>query len=78
MSLLMLKHDCCVNICHSQTPRDVMIKQIGEADILVACCGQPDYIKAEWLKTGTLVIDVGITYIGDMIYGDVELNDLTL
>lgn len=39
------------------------INQVGQADILVAAIGKPNYVKGDWLKPGAVVIDVGINYI---------------
>ena len=60
--LLMKYHDAQVTLCHSRTPKEEMIKCIGEADILVACIGIPNFVRPEWLREGQIVIDVGITY----------------
>ena len=50
--LLMKYHDAQVTLCHSRTPKEEMIKCIGEADILVACIGIPNFVRPEWLKEG--------------------------
>jgi len=34
---------------------------VHNSDILVACCGDPYFIKSDWIKEGAIVIDVGIT-----------------
>jgi methylenetetrahydrofolate dehydrogenase (NADP+)/methenyltetrahydrofolate cyclohydrolase len=55
--------NCTVTLCHSQT------KNIAElcrsADIIVAALGRPDFIKADMVKDGAIVIDVGITRVPD-------------
>lgn len=55
--------DCTVTLCHSNT------KNIEEftrnADIVVAALGQPGFLKADMIKEGAIVIDVGITRIPD-------------
>lgn len=51
---------------------------------MVAACGSPDFVRAEWLKEGAVVVDVGITYEekpdgnGCEIYGDVQFTEETL
>jgi methylenetetrahydrofolate dehydrogenase (NADP+)/methenyltetrahydrofolate cyclohydrolase len=51
--------NCTVTICHSQTKN---IKELClEADIIVAALGRPEFITADMVKEGTVVIDVGIT-----------------
>lgn len=60
--LLMQHHDASVTLCHSRTPQSELIKSVNHADILVACIGAPNFVQPEWIKPGSIVIDVGITY----------------
>jgi methylenetetrahydrofolate dehydrogenase (NADP+)/methenyltetrahydrofolate cyclohydrolase len=67
MSILLssnLPHgNCTVTICHSHTPD---IKNIcAKADILVAALGKPGFVTADMVKSGAVVIDVGITRVTD-------------
>jgi len=66
MSLLVQKSDganATVTVCHSRTP------DIGEitrqADILIAAIGKSEFVKAEMVKDGAVVIDVGINRVED-------------
>ena len=61
LSLLLAKQDCCVAVCHSKTPLDELITQVQKADIVVACCGDAEFIQASWVKQDAIIIDVGIT-----------------
>jgi methylenetetrahydrofolate dehydrogenase (NADP+) / methenyltetrahydrofolate cyclohydrolase len=55
--------NCTVTICHSHT---VNLKELCQsADIIVAALGRPHFIKADMVKEGAVVIDVGITRIED-------------
>jgi methylenetetrahydrofolate dehydrogenase (NADP+) / methenyltetrahydrofolate cyclohydrolase len=55
--------NCTVTICHSQTTN---IKEFClQADIVVAALGKPEFIKADMIKEGAVVIDVGITRVED-------------
>jgi methylenetetrahydrofolate dehydrogenase (NADP+)/methenyltetrahydrofolate cyclohydrolase len=55
--------NCTVTICHSHTPN---LKEIClQADILVAALGRPEFVKADMVKEGAVVIDVGITRVED-------------
>lgn len=55
--------NCTVTICHSHTPN---LKEIClQADILVAALGRPEFVKADMIKPGAVVIDVGITRVTD-------------
>jgi methylenetetrahydrofolate dehydrogenase (NADP+) / methenyltetrahydrofolate cyclohydrolase len=71
MFLELLMARCTVTICHSKT-RDLPAKVRG-ADIVVAAVGVPDFVKADWIKPGAVVIDVGINRREDgRLCGDVD------
>jgi len=71
ISMMLLARNCTVTMVHSRTRE--LEREIGEADILVAALGKPNFIKANWLKPGAIVIDVGINRLPDgTIVGDVE------
>ena len=61
MAQLLLQESCTVTIAHSRT-RDLPAVCRG-ADILVVAVGRPHMIKADWIKPGATVIDVGINRI---------------
>jgi methylenetetrahydrofolate dehydrogenase (NADP+) / methenyltetrahydrofolate cyclohydrolase len=78
-AMLLLKKDCTVTICHSRTPDIPAVTR--QADILVAAVGRPFMVKADWVKPGATVIDVGTTRIddpaapkGSRIVGDVDFD----
>ena len=48
--------DATVTVCHS---RSRLVKKCQEADIIIAALGQPNFVKAEMVKEGAVVIDVG-------------------
>jgi methylenetetrahydrofolate dehydrogenase (NADP+)/methenyltetrahydrofolate cyclohydrolase len=52
-----------VTVCHSRTAN--LAEVTSEADILVAAIGIPEFVKAEMVKPGAVVIDVGINRIDD-------------
>ncbi len=58
---LLLQADCTVTIAHSRTQDLAAVCR--EADILVAAVGRPQMIKADWIKPGATVIDVGINRV---------------
>lgn len=58
---LLLQADCTVTIAHSRTVDLPAVCR--EADILVAAVGQPRMVKADWIKPGAAVIDVGINRV---------------
>lgn len=61
MAQLLLNDSCTVTIAHSKT-RDLPAV-CREADILVAAVGRPQMVKADWIKPGAAVIDVGINRV---------------
>ena len=55
--------NCTVTICHSHTKN---LKEIClQGDIIVAASGIPEFVKADMVKEGAVVIDVGITRVED-------------
>lgn len=58
MAQLLLQENCTVTIAHSRTKDIETICR--QADILVAAVGRPQMVKADWIKKGAIVIDVGI------------------
>jgi 5,10-methylene-tetrahydrofolate dehydrogenase/methenyl tetrahydrofolate cyclohydrolase len=63
VALMLNVANATVTICHSRTPD--ASSYIREADILVAAIGKPNYVPANWLKPGAVVIDVGTNKIDD-------------
>ena len=73
MSLELLLAGCTVTICHRFT-KD-LADQIRRADILVVGVGKPGLIKGEWIRPGSIVIDVGINRTSEgKLVGDVEFE----
>ena len=71
MAMMLLEANATVTICHSRTQNlPALIKQ---ADILVGAVGKPEFIKAEWIKDGAVVVDAGYHPGG---VGDIELAPL--
>ncbi len=74
-ALLMLHQNATVTICHRQTQD--LPAETAQADILIVAAGQPKFIKAEHIKTGAVVIDVGITKNADnQMVGDVDSSQI--
>src|SRR5881275_2355499 len=63
MALLLMHANATVTICHSKT-RDLP-GVVRRADIVVAAMGKAGYVQADWLKSGSAVIDVGTNRITD-------------
>ncbi len=70
MAMLLLNADATVTVCHSKT---VNLKQItSQADILIAAIGRPNFVTADMVKSGAIVIDVGINRVDGKLCGDVD------
>ncbi len=63
VSLLLLRENATVTICHSRTKDLSSIAR--SADILVAAIGRAEYVKGDWIKPGAVVIDVGVNRVED-------------
>jgi methylenetetrahydrofolate dehydrogenase (NADP+) / methenyltetrahydrofolate cyclohydrolase len=85
ISILLAKNtnpgNCTVTLCHSRTIK--LNETINNADIIIAALGKPGFIKAEMVKKGVVIIDVGITRIEDKskksgyrISGDVDFENV--
>jgi methylenetetrahydrofolate dehydrogenase (NADP+) / methenyltetrahydrofolate cyclohydrolase len=66
-ALLFLAEDCTVTIAHSRTQD--LSAVCRSADILVAAVGRPEMVKADWIKPGACVIDVGINRVANPAKG---------
>lgn len=74
--------NCTVTICHSHTAN---LKNIAlQADIIIAALGRAEFVKADMVKEGAIVIDVGITRVEDAtsktgyrIKGDVDFENVS-
>jgi methylenetetrahydrofolate dehydrogenase (NADP+)/methenyltetrahydrofolate cyclohydrolase len=71
MAMMLLQKNATVTICHSRTKNLPDI--IAQADILVGAVGKPEFIKADWVKEGAVVVDAGYHPGG---VGDIELSAL--
>lgn len=75
MVLELLIAGCTVTACHKFTPREVLQRQVEQADILVVAVGRPGLVPGEWVKPGAVVIDVGINRMDDgRLVGDVGFD----
>jgi 5,10-methylene-tetrahydrofolate dehydrogenase/Methenyl tetrahydrofolate cyclohydrolase len=79
-SLLLVRENATVTICHSRTENLAAI--VREADILIAAIGRPKFVRGDWVKPGAIVIDVGINRVEDSgakngyrLVGDVDFEE---
>lgn len=73
--------DCTVTVAHSRTAN--LEEVCSKADILIAAIGQPEFVKADMVKEGAVVIDVGTTRVpnaatksGFKLTGDVKFDEV--
>ena len=72
LASLLLNANATVTVCHSRTPD--LAGVCRRADILVAAVGSPRLVKADWVKPGAAVIDVGVNRTDDGLVGDVDFE----
>lgn len=70
MASLLLQANATVTITHSRT-KDLP-QVVSAADIVVAAVGRPNMVKADWVKAGAVVIDVGINRVEETTDGEVR------
>lgn len=61
VAALLLRENCTVTIAHSRTKN--LASVVKEADLVVAAVGIPEMVRGDWIKSGAIVIDVGINRI---------------
>lgn len=74
LSTLLLNNDCTLTIVHSKSHNIQEITK--QADILVAACGKAKLVKKDWVKSGAIVIDVGINRVDGKLCGDVDFEEV--
>jgi methylenetetrahydrofolate dehydrogenase (NADP+)/methenyltetrahydrofolate cyclohydrolase len=74
MSQLLLLEGCTVTVTHRFT-RDTAA-EARQADIVVAAVGKPGLVRADWIKPGATVIDVGINRVDGKVVGDVAYDEV--
>jgi methylenetetrahydrofolate dehydrogenase (NADP+)/methenyltetrahydrofolate cyclohydrolase len=74
--------NCTVTVCHSHTKN--LSELCRSADIIVAALGKPEFVKADMVKDGAIIIDVGITRVPDAskksgftLKGDVDFANVS-
>jgi methylenetetrahydrofolate dehydrogenase (NADP+)/methenyltetrahydrofolate cyclohydrolase len=70
VSMLLQQRHATVTMCHSRT-RD-LAAEVARADVVVAAVGVPGLVRADWIKEGAAVVDVGITRTEAGLAGDVD------
>lgn len=75
MALELLNRGATVTICNSKTKH--LSNVTKEADILIVAVGKPKLVKSSWVKSSSIIIDVGINRLTNgMLCGDVDFDDV--
>ncbi len=74
MGMLLLHKNGTVTICHSRTKN--LAEICRNADILVAAVGKANFVTADMVKEGAVVIDVGMNRVDGKLYGDVKFDEV--
>ena len=73
ISLMLMKKDATVTVCHKFTKN--LREIVQSADILISACGQAEMIRGDWLKEDVIIVDIGISHVTregkDVVVGDV-------
>ncbi len=78
LSLMMLNEFATTTVCQIATSEKGDIKShTKRADILVVAVGKAEMVKADWVKDGAVVIDVGINHLDGKIMGDVSFEEVS-
>src|SRR6202008_1370523 len=71
-AFLLVRENATVTVCHSRT-RD-LARHVKDAEILVVAAGHPGLIRADMVRRGVVVVDVGINVVDGVIVGDVDFE----
>lgn len=69
MAMLLTEMNATVTLCHSRTQN--LAEIVSQADIVVGAVGKPEFIKADWIKPGAVLLDAGYN-VGNV--GDIEIS----
>ncbi|MFZ5501365.1 MAG: bifunctional methylenetetrahydrofolate dehydrogenase/methenyltetrahydrofolate cyclohydrolase, partial [Candidatus Micrarchaeota archaeon] len=72
LAFMLLQKNATVTICHSKT-KDLSA-HTKHADVIIAAAGVPGLVKANMVKKGAYVIDVGTTRVNGKLKGDVDFE----
>ncbi len=75
LSLILAQRRATVTVCHYPTyDRGLLPEHISRAEVLVSAVGKAGLVKGEWIREGSVVIDVGINFVSGKMVGDVEFD----
>ncbi|MBI2357235.1 bifunctional 5,10-methylenetetrahydrofolate dehydrogenase/5,10-methenyltetrahydrofolate cyclohydrolase [Candidatus Dojkabacteria bacterium] len=74
LSAMLKNEGSIVTVCDIDTPNTKEISK--ESDIVISATGNPEMVTKEWIKKDAVVIDIGISRVGERIVGDVNYEDV--
>ena len=75
LSLLLMERMATTTVCHIGTfDKKHLAEHVRRAEILIVAVGKAHLIPGDWIREGSIVIDIGINRIGDRIVGDVDFE----
>ena len=74
LTIMLTNRRAVVTLCHEYTKN--LKEHTNHADILITGVGKPHYIKKDFVRTGVVIIDVGISSKGDKVMGDVAIDEV--
>jgi methylenetetrahydrofolate dehydrogenase (NADP+)/methenyltetrahydrofolate cyclohydrolase len=74
MAQLLLAANATVTVCHSRTRN--LPEVCRRADVLIAAVGRDRMVKADWIKPGATVVDVGMNRTDEGLFGDVAFDEV--
>ena len=74
VGLMLLNRNATVTYCHSRTVN--LATEVRKADLLIAAVGRPEFVTADMVKPGAIVIDVGINHVNGRAVGDVKFEEV--
>ncbi len=69
-----INHHATVTVCHSKTLN--VVDLVKSADIVISGVGKPQFIRTSFFKAGSIVIDVGMSFLENKIVGDIQCDKM--
>lgn len=77
LSMLLLKKDATVTLCHSKTPEEISDRELSEADIICLAVGKAGFLSSQRIKESAVIVDAGINSVeGGGLTGDADYGAL--
>ncbi len=74
---MLLEENMTVSICHSKTPKEVLVELCRSADYIVSCVGRYDFMTKDAFTKGQVLIDVGINFVDGKLVGDFNVEKIS-